>query len=292
MRHGGAPAVVFRADQNAIGTLEVTDGGALAKELGIRDHGKVGIGPQFANDALDGVAGTDRHGRFGDDDGESRQVSGDFAGGRIDVREIGEAVAPARRRTHSDEDYISCGDRGSEIRGERQSPSRHIAGDQLGEARLVNRHLATLECRDAIFVLIDAVDLMSEIGETRPRYQPDITRSDHRQLHGAHSHSIRTGSRASAVTGTRVPSDIRLDRISFLNRPYTLPERYVHCNKLFYAERCKFCAARIGTKWLRHNPAIEFRRHICPIPAIIFRSHVDEQRREPWLTRTRHIELL
>ena len=69
----------------------------------------VGIG--LADDALDLVAGADRHGRLGHDDGEAGQRLRDLARGGVDVGQIGVAVAAARRRADRDEDSIGIRDR-------------------------------------------------------------------------------------------------------------------------------------------------------------------------------------
>ncbi len=128
--------------------LEVLDRRALAQELGIGDDGEFRIGPRVADDALDLVAGADRHGRLGDDHGEAVEGCRDLAGRGMDVREVGMAVAAARRRADRDEHRVGLGDRALETGGEAQAPGADIGGDQIVEARLVDRHLAALERRD------------------------------------------------------------------------------------------------------------------------------------------------
>ena len=59
------------------------------------ETGDVAIRPQLADDALDLVAGADRDGRFGDDNGEIAQRGGNLAGGGVDVGQIGMAVTAA-----------------------------------------------------------------------------------------------------------------------------------------------------------------------------------------------------
>ena len=53
------------------GCLKSLDRRAFAQEFRVGDDGELGVGPRLADDALDLVAGADRHGRFGDDDGEA-----------------------------------------------------------------------------------------------------------------------------------------------------------------------------------------------------------------------------
>ena len=59
-----ARRVVVGADHDAVRVLEVLDGGAFAQEFRIGDHLHVGVGTHVAQDALDLVAGADRHGRL------------------------------------------------------------------------------------------------------------------------------------------------------------------------------------------------------------------------------------
>ena len=66
----------------------------------------IGIGPRLADDALDLVAGADRHRRFGDDDGEAVKRGGDLARGIIHVAEVGVAVAAPRGRADGDEHRV------------------------------------------------------------------------------------------------------------------------------------------------------------------------------------------
>ncbi len=67
-----ARALVVGADHDAVGELEVADRGALAQEFRIGGDDDIGRRIGLADDALDLVAGADRHGRLGDDHGEAR----------------------------------------------------------------------------------------------------------------------------------------------------------------------------------------------------------------------------
>jgi hypothetical protein len=58
-----------------------------------------------------------------------------------------------------------------------------IAGDKLGQSRFIDRHFATLEGRDFVGVLVDAHDVMAEIGEAGPGNETDITSADHGDAH-------------------------------------------------------------------------------------------------------------
>ena len=141
--HDLARALVLGADDDAVGTLEVLDRRALAQEFGIGHDGEVGVGPRLADDALDLVAGSDRNGRFRDDHGKavdaprrSRAPPRRHRRGRHVRRPAATACRP--RRTRHRRSRTGFGKLGREG----QPLLVHIAGDDLVEARLVDRHLA------------------------------------------------------------------------------------------------------------------------------------------------------
>ena len=67
-------------------------------------------------------------------------------------------------------------------------PGLHVGGDQIVEARLVDRHLAALQRRDLAGVLVDAGDVMAEIGKAGPGNEADIAGADHRDAHEVPKH--------------------------------------------------------------------------------------------------------
>ena len=93
------------------------------------------------------------------------------------------AVTAPRRRADGNEYRLRARHRASEIGGERQSPRRDIAPDELVESRLVDRHPPRLERRDLRRVLVDAHHIVPEVRQTRPRHQADIARTDHHDMH-------------------------------------------------------------------------------------------------------------
>ena len=93
------------------------------------------------------------------------------------------AIAAPRGGAHGNEDCARPGDACGQIGGERQPPGFGIAADQLFQPRLVDRHFAGLEPGDLAGILVDADDIMAEIGKAGARYQPDIARAHHRNLH-------------------------------------------------------------------------------------------------------------
>ena len=77
--HDLARALVVGADDDAVGPLEVGDGGALAQELRVRHDGELGVRPGLGDDARDLVAGADGHRRLGDDHLVAVEHRGDLA---------------------------------------------------------------------------------------------------------------------------------------------------------------------------------------------------------------------
>ena len=178
-----ARALVRRADHDAVRELEVADRGTLAQEFRIGGHHHIGRRIGLANQPLDFVAGADRHGRFGDDDGEALQRRGNLARRGMNVAQIGVAVAAPRRRADRDEHRIGLGDRRGQIGGEIQPPGLHIGGHQRIEARLENRDFAPAQGCDLVAVLVHAGDLVAEIREAGAGHQPHIARANHGNPH-------------------------------------------------------------------------------------------------------------
>ncbi|MHC2678846.1 hypothetical protein ACVJDU_000410 [Bradyrhizobium diazoefficiens] len=181
--HHLAGALVGGADHDAVRELEVADRRALAQEFGVGGDDDVGVGIGFADDALDLVAGADRHGRLGHHDGEARQRLRDLFRGGVDVGQIGVAVTAARRRADRDEDGIGVRDRLRQVGGEVEPLGLDVGRDQLVEPGLVDRDLAAMERRDLLLVLVDAGDVVTEIRKAGPGHQSHIARSDHRDSH-------------------------------------------------------------------------------------------------------------
>ncbi len=178
-----AGALVLGADHDAVGMLEITDRGALAQEFRIGGNHHIGVRIGLGDDAFDIVAGADGHRRLGDDDGEVLDVFSDLARGGVHVAEVGVAVAASRRRADRDEHGVCRGDCVAQIEAEIEPAGGGVAGDQFVEAGLVDRDLTLLQGGDLGGVLVDAGDVMAEVGETRARHQSHISRSDHCNAH-------------------------------------------------------------------------------------------------------------
>src|SRR5262245_54606750 len=93
-------------------------------------------------------------------------------------------IAAPRRRAHGNEDRFSGLGRLGKAGREEEPLLAHVLGDQLGEARLVDGHLAPRQRGDLVGVLVDAGDGVAEVGKTGAGDQADITGTDHCNAHG------------------------------------------------------------------------------------------------------------
>ena len=190
--HHGARRFIVAADDDAVRVLEIVDRRAFAQEFRVGDDVHVGFRPHVAQDALDLVAGADRHGRFGHHHRRGRQKRRDLAHGAIDVAQIGVTIAAARRRADRDEDRVGLVDAVGPG-GKRKPLLRHVGRHEIGEARLEDRNFAAPERSDPAGILVDAGDVMPEIGETSSRDKADITGADHGDAHKSSASSDAMG---------------------------------------------------------------------------------------------------
>ena len=79
------------------------------------------------------------------------------------------AVAAPRRRADGDEDGLGRLAGAGEIGREEQPLLAHVLGDELGQARLEDRHLAARQRRDLVGVVVDAGDDVAEVGKAGAR---------------------------------------------------------------------------------------------------------------------------
>jgi hypothetical protein len=88
----------------------------------------------------------------------------------------------ARRRSDRNEHRIGVAD--VVKRGCKRKPLlRHVGRHELGEAGLEDRNFAALERRDPPDILVDAGNVMTEIGETSSRNKAYITGADDHYAH-------------------------------------------------------------------------------------------------------------
>src|SRR6266702_6534666 len=152
---------------------------ALPQKFRIGGDRKLRVRVLLTHDALNLIAGPNRNRRLGHDYGEFRKRPRDLARRRKDVRQIGVSVAPARGRSHSDEDHVRGADGRLHLVVECETALLDIAGHKIAQSRLMDGNFSALERGYLLLILVDADDLVSEIGKARPRHQPDIAGAYH-----------------------------------------------------------------------------------------------------------------
>src|SRR5262249_13880486 len=99
-----------------------------------------------------------------------------------DGAQIGPAV-DFWRCADRDEDDDRFPDGRREIRGEREAPVANIARHHLLQTRLVDGHVPRLEGGDLVSDVVNAHDLVSEIGEDGASYETDVSGTNHAYVH-------------------------------------------------------------------------------------------------------------
>ena len=84
---------------------------------------------------------------------------------------------------HGDKDNLRILHALLDAAGETQPVRRNIAVDYFFKPRFIDWHFAGLELLYFLRVVIDANDIMSDIGETGARHQADITGTDDCKIH-------------------------------------------------------------------------------------------------------------
>jgi len=148
--------------------LEVTDSGALAQKFRVRHNADVGVGTRLADDGFDFVPSPNRHGRFGNYDGEPADRCGDFTSRSVNMREVRVAVAPSRGRAHRDEDRIGRPHGFGKRCRECQAALAAIGSHELVKAGLENRDIAPGERSDLVRILVHAGDLVPKSAKHAP----------------------------------------------------------------------------------------------------------------------------
>src|SRR4029078_7888130 len=125
-------------NDDTVGKLKVADSGASAEEFGIGHDRTVGVGPGFAYDALDLIAGADGNRRLCYNDGKSIEGARNVARGLLVKAQIREPVAAARRRTDRNEYCVGFGYRSAEFRREFKATGARVDSNHLGDPSPIN----------------------------------------------------------------------------------------------------------------------------------------------------------
>ena len=94
------------------------------------------------------------------------------------------AIAAPGWCSNADEDGIGSRDRRGKVPGEGKPACRDIAEKEVMKTRLVDRDLALPKPLDLARVLVDAGDLVAEVGEADAGDEAHIAGSDHGEFHG------------------------------------------------------------------------------------------------------------
>ena len=147
----------------------------------------------LAQDRLDLVARPDRNGGLGHNDRARRHHLRKLLHGLENERQVGMPVTPARGCPDCDEYRLGIFDTFAQILRESEPTAVDIRFHQRFETRLPNRHLALVEAVDLCLILIDAADLVSEVGKTGSGDEPHIPCADHRDAHSLIPFGDRAG---------------------------------------------------------------------------------------------------
>ncbi|MNE54650.1 hypothetical protein D3C80_1494450 [compost metagenome] len=174
------------ADDDPLGAHAVVHRAAFLEELGVGGDLEV-AGPRLARRGLaqvrgDAFDGAHRRGGLVDDQLGLPAVRGDAVDHREHLAQIGAAVLQ-RRGADGDEDQVGEADRAGGIHGELQAPGGQVLGDQLGQARLVDRRMPFVELSDALLIDVHAADRMAHFREAHRLGQADVTRTENRDFH-------------------------------------------------------------------------------------------------------------
>ena len=179
LAHDGARAFVVGADHDAVGMPEIFDRRAFAQEFRIGDDVEVGVGPRLADDLLDFVVGPDRYGRFGRDDGKALDLGRDLAAAAY-TKDRSAKPSPRRHGVPTAMNTASAARTASpaSVANEGGRPPHCAAtassspGSKIGSSPL-------RKPRDLRAVLVDADDIVAEIGKAGAGDEPHIAGADH-----------------------------------------------------------------------------------------------------------------
>ena len=188
-RDAGGVLGLEGADHDPVGMLEVADGRALGEELGVRDVADVAEAAHVEVGAHL-VARADRDGALH----HQRQTLLELRQG-VDDRPDGGEVGVAgvgRRRAHRDEGELGAVQRLVDVEREREPLS--VPGQEVLEARLVDRHPAGTQLLDPLRKDVAHHDVVAQVGETGTGDEADVAGAEDRDP----GHPVATFSPAAA----------------------------------------------------------------------------------------------
>ena len=181
--HYGACAIVFAADDDTVWSFEVPDRSALAQKFWVGCDADVQVRALLTHDALNFVAGPNRHRGFRDHNNVTGKFAGNLACGRENVAEVGMSIALPRRRADRDQNQLCVFNRVDCRRRKTQPIHGDIRTNKFIETGFKNRHDAGFQARYAIGVDVDAGDDVAEIRKASSGNEADVTRAKNRHAH-------------------------------------------------------------------------------------------------------------
>jgi hypothetical protein len=165
-----------RTNHDPVGMQKVLDRGALAQELGVRDHVEQPPGHAVALDrAANPLVGVDRDCTLLHNHLVAGQRAGNLAGHRFHVGEIGIARL-GLRRAHRDKDRLAVA--GGLVKVRREADlGVAVSLQQLRQVLLVDQGVARFQGCHLVLVVVDADNVMADLGKTHCRDQAYITRT-------------------------------------------------------------------------------------------------------------------
>ena len=209
------------ADDHAVGLHEVVDGHPFLEKLGIARHVDVAAGQLLQPGRQSGV-GAHRHRALADHDALRADVGGQRVDDRPEGLEVDRPVVGGRG-ADGQEHQPRLFTAETSIDRKLQPAAGHVAGDQLGQPRLIDRNVPAVEHVDLPPVVVDAGDVVARLGQAGARDQPHVTCPNHSDFH--------VGSLQASAWSLRKPLDgpsLALGRTQrwLSSLPHRLPGRY------------------------------------------------------------------
>src|SRR5450432_3697243 len=172
------------ANHDAVRLHQVGDRAAFAQELRIAHDIKFSAVPVIALDRLANLfAGFDWHCALVHDHAIACHDAGNLPRDLFDKAEIDAAVRLLRSR-HGDKDNLRVLDAVLNAAGKTKPVCRNISLNDFFQSGFVDGHLARLKRFYLSRIVIDADDVVSDVGKAGPGDETDITGADDGNIHG------------------------------------------------------------------------------------------------------------
>ena len=179
------------AEDESIRPQRVLDRLALPQEFRIPRDLETVLGRQVGEVSAQPLRRTHRHGGLADDQTLEVGVHRNGLHRAVDIPDVGGVRVRLLRRADADEVHRCAGRRLHGRICEAQSPRFEHLGEQILQARLVERWTAGGQRRDLRFIGVVSNDVVAEVSHARRVYSPQIPRTEdtdsHVPLHSRHA---------------------------------------------------------------------------------------------------------